>query len=74
MLPWVGSCHTPSIRLGWKGLPETNTSLLRKCLNYCRKKVYSAGPWAQCYKTFNGSNLRIFLICHNVCLWQAFPA
>jgi hypothetical protein len=32
-------------RLGWKGLPGTNTSLLRKSVNYGRNKFYSTGPW-----------------------------
>jgi hypothetical protein len=29
---------------------------------------------AQCYKTFYGRNLRIFVINYIVCPWQAFPA
>jgi hypothetical protein len=28
----------------------------------------------QCYKLFNGRNLRIFVLRKSVCLWQAFPA
>jgi hypothetical protein len=32
-------------RLGWKGLPGKNTSLLGKFVNYDRKKFYSTGPW-----------------------------
>jgi hypothetical protein len=28
---------------------------------------------AQCYKTFSGRNLRIFVISLCVCPWQAFP-
>ncbi len=35
-----------NIRLGWKFLPGTNTCLLRKSVNYSRKKFYSTGPWA----------------------------
>jgi hypothetical protein len=30
-----------NIRLGWKGLPGKNTSLLQKSVNYSRKKFYS---------------------------------
>jgi hypothetical protein len=29
-----------NIRLGWKGLPGTNASLLRKFVNNVRKKFY----------------------------------
>ncbi len=32
------SCTALDKGLGWKGLPETNTSLLRKFLKYGRKK------------------------------------
>jgi hypothetical protein len=32
------------IRLGWKSLSRTNTSLLPKFVNYDRKKFYSIGP------------------------------
>ncbi len=35
------------IRLGWKGLPWTNTSLLRKSVNYGRKKFYRISPSLQ---------------------------
>jgi hypothetical protein len=28
---------------------------------------------AQCYKTFYGCNLQIFIIRQSVCPWQAFP-
>jgi hypothetical protein len=33
-----------NIRLGWKILPETNTSLLQKFVNYGNKKFYNIGP------------------------------
>jgi len=40
-----------NIRLGWKGLPGPNTSLLRKSVNCGCKKFYSTGPrmltWVQ---------------------------
>ncbi len=32
-----------NIRLGWKGLPGTKTSSLRKPVNYDLKKFYSTG-------------------------------
>ncbi len=41
---------TANIRLGWKGLAGTNTSLLQKSVYYDRKGFYSTSPWAQCYK------------------------
>jgi hypothetical protein len=34
----------PNIRLGWKSLPGTNTSLLGKSVCYSRKKFYSTCP------------------------------
>jgi len=30
--------------------------------------------WGQCYKTFYGRNLRIFVTSKSVCPWQAFSA
>ncbi len=39
-----------------------------------RKKFYSTGPRGQCFKTFYGRNLRIFIKSQSVCPWQAFPA
>ncbi len=36
-----------NIKLSWRGLPGTNTSLLRKSVNYGRKKFYSRGPWSK---------------------------
>jgi hypothetical protein len=33
-----------NIRLGWKGLPRTNTSLLRKSVNYTCKKFIVQAP------------------------------
>jgi hypothetical protein len=49
----VGYWPLPTnIKLGWKGLPGANPSLLRNFLNFVRKTFYSIGPWGQCYKTF----------------------
>ncbi len=39
---------TTNIRLGWKGLPETNTLLLRKSINYGRNKFYYTDPRSAC--------------------------
>ncbi len=36
---------TTNTRLGWKGLPETNSSLLWKSVNYGRNMLYDKGPW-----------------------------
>jgi hypothetical protein len=33
-----------NIRLGWKSLPGTNSSLLRKFVNYVRKTFYNIDP------------------------------
>jgi hypothetical protein len=33
-----------NIKLGWKGLPGTSTSLLQKSVNYGCKSFYSTGP------------------------------
>jgi hypothetical protein len=53
-----------NIRLGWKGLPEKNTSLLQKSINYGCKTFYSIGPlydlttdWVHpiCYCTDQGA-------------------
>jgi hypothetical protein len=43
-----------NIRLGWKGLPETNTTLLQTVVNYGHKKFYDNGPRGQFYKLFYG--------------------
>ncbi len=39
-----------------------------------RKKFYEIDTWGQYYKSYNGRNLRIFVISQIVCPWQAFPA
>ncbi len=37
-----------NIRLGWKGLPGTNTLAYNKnFVSYDRKKVYNIGPWSR---------------------------
>ncbi len=64
-----------NIRLGWKALPGINTqAYYEKSVTYARKKVYNIGPRIQCYKTFYGRYLRMFIISQSVCPWQAFPA
>ncbi len=30
--------------------------------------------WGQCYKSFYGRKLRLFIISQSICHWQAFPA
>jgi hypothetical protein len=47
-----------NIRLGWKGLAGTNTSLLRKSVNYDRKKFYSTGPRD---RKLTGESLKVVL-------------
>ncbi len=53
---------------------DKHSSLLRIFVNYGHKMFRNIGPRAQCYKTFYGCNLRIFLISHSVCPWQAFES
>jgi len=33
-----------NVRLDWKGLPWTKTSILRKSVNYGQKRFYNIGP------------------------------
>jgi len=54
----------------WKGLPGTNTSLLRIFVKYGRKKFYNIGPREQCYKTLFVRNLGNFVISTSVCPFQ----
>jgi hypothetical protein len=42
---------------------DKHDSLLRKSVNYGRKKFYNFGPFAKCYKKYTSV----------ICLWQAFP-
>ncbi len=35
---------------------------------------FGSNPGANCYKTFYGCRLRIFVISQSICPWQAFPA
>jgi hypothetical protein len=52
-----------NIMLGLKGLQGTNTlAYYKKSVNHSHKKFYSTGPWGQCYKTFYGRKLRLFII------------
>jgi len=41
---------------------DKHYSLLRYGFIYDRKTIYDIDVWAQCYKTFYGSNLRIVVI------------
>jgi hypothetical protein len=40
----IGPWPYTDIRLGWKSLPATNSGLLRKFVNYSRKRFYNIGP------------------------------
>ncbi len=56
---FVGKAGATNIRLGWKGLPETNTlAYYEKSVNYGSKKFYSTDPWGPYMK-------RNFLVYHN---------
>jgi hypothetical protein len=40
-------------RMGWKGLPETNTPAYYKKIVYWHKEFYNIGPWFMSgFKTF----------------------
>jgi hypothetical protein len=45
-----------NIELGWKGLSGTNTSLLRKSVNYSRKKFHMIGPQETMLRYFYDRN------------------
>ncbi len=52
-----------NIRFGLERLAKHKYySLLRKVVNYDHKKVYNIETKGQCYKTFYGHDLRIFVI------------
>jgi hypothetical protein len=48
----VGSWSYPQKRLGWKGLPRANTSLLGRFISYGRKRFITLGPGVNSYKIF----------------------
>jgi hypothetical protein len=41
---------------------DKHSSLLRKSVNYGRKKFHNIGPWTHCCETFYVCNLRMFVI------------
>ncbi len=41
---------------------------------YIAMTNFSIKAWAQCYKTFYGRKLSLFIISQSVCPWKAFPA
>ncbi len=45
-------------------------------LSWCNSGfcLIEGGAWAQCYKTFCGRNLLVFVKSESVCPWQAFSA
>ncbi len=47
---------------------------MQRLVNYGHKKFFNIGPWAQCFETFYGRNLRVFVISESVYPWQAFQA
>ncbi len=51
---------------------DQHNSLLRKFGKYSSRKFYNIGPLGQCYKSFYGRKLRLFVISQNVCPWQVF--
>ncbi len=69
----VSSCFTNRHQTWLERLAlDKHSSLLRKFVNYGRKKFYNIGPWCQSYKKIYGCNLRLFTISQSVCSCQAF--
>ncbi len=63
---WVSSGLTSKYYTRLESLARGKpSSLLRKSVNYGRKRFYSTGPWCQGYKTFYSRK--------SVCPLQAFP-
>jgi hypothetical protein len=69
----------------WVRFLEDTCSLILKFLSLSNRLDHFPGPnviklfssvtsWAQCYKTFYGCNLWIFIISKSICPSQAFPA
>jgi hypothetical protein len=59
-----------SIRLGWKGLPETNTSLFRTFINYGRKKFYNTGSRSKKISAYLAIFFSSSLIIFNDEMWD----
>ncbi len=49
-------------------------SLQKSISKFTPKFIYEIEPRWQCYKTFYGRKLRLFIISYSVCPWQTFPA
>ena len=54
------------VRIGWKSLPGTNTSLVLKFINYGQKSFITLAPGVNVVKLFD-RNLLIFVIGYNIC-------
>ncbi len=67
-----GLTHKHQNRLERLG-KDKHSSLVRKFVNYGRKKFYSIGPSDLCYKNFYGSNYCHFVISYSVGDCQQFP-
>ncbi len=57
---WATGLTPTNIGLGLKGLPGTSTQAYYE--NYGCKKFYNIDACGQCYKTFYGHKIRIFVI------------
>ncbi len=88
LLNWLKRCQTCQSYKSfffylrkYSSLFSRPLSRLRQCginsdIFYHFNKQLTDGlmAWTQCYETFYGHNLRIFVISYNVCPWQAFLA
>ncbi len=68
----TGVGYGPVSRQGCK--MDKHSSLFSSIRIDYRKKFYSIGSRASCYKSHYVRNLRIFVVSQSVCPWQAFPA
>ncbi len=71
--PWVRTLWITLIEKKCRGGFWNNLQHINKFSNTKHPFVFQLS-WDQCYKTFYGHILRIFIISLSFCPWQAFPA
>ncbi len=59
----IAFCPWPA----FQAYSNKHSRLLRKIVNYGRKKFYNIDTRGQCYKTFSVRDLRIFILSQSVC-------
>ncbi len=55
-------------------MPEKRSSLFVRSDSVEEKKLYNVETMAQCYKSFYGRILQVFMINYSVSIYQAFQA